>query len=168
MKKKIILILSASLFVPFLSAAYSPYFALSGDYVYTIVESNGYSSFSPSVAIAPLSYSYRNFTLSFPLSFSYVTHSSEQYGLSIPQFYKNGIGLDFNYRLNRLYLGLGLSLGYEDYIEENSLLAFFEVEAYPMFYISKYLRLALPLSYTYTLEGSEVALSVSLRIGGEE
>ena len=167
MKRLIIFIILISTMLS-LNARYSPYFSFDGGYVSSFVEDENYSSFSSRLIMAPLSYRIKRLSLAIPLSFSYVTHSSENNALRIPEYYKKGIGIELTYHFqNSLSLSSSFNVGIEDYIEQKAILHYYEAIVSFDILLSPYLSLSLPFSYTYTPESRQLMLGLALKIGGE-
>ncbi len=166
MKKIIVFfLLLTTLFT--LGASFYPSFTIKAGGSALIYEKNYYPLFSAGIEISILSYRWGNVTLSLPLSVSHNPKSLERKGLLVPQFFKSGIGVEILLDNRKFGGSIASFFGYEEYTDIKAIIKYVEARLSLHYIVNNYFSFLLPMSYTYTPDGTEVTASFALRIGGE-
>lgn len=166
MKKLIFLILALFVLLP-LSAGYSPSVTLNAGVNTLFYGSDTYYSVRTGVEISIISYRIKFLTLSVPVSISNLTRSRSSSSLLSPSYIKNGAGLEVLLDNGHIGGSIAALFGYEHFTETRAIMKYMELRAGLCVILSPYLSLIVPVSWTYTPQGSEASLSLALKVGGE-
>lgn len=165
MKRLILFTLALFVLLP-IFAGYSPSLTLNAGANTLFYAGDTYYSVRTGVELSLISYRIKSVTLSVPVSIANMTRSRSSSGLLSPSYFKYGVG--FEALLEGIIGGsIALIYGYEHFTEERAVMKYIETRAGLNVILSSYLSLVVPVSWTYTPEGSEASLSVSLKVGGE-
>lgn len=166
MKRLILFTLALFVLLP-IFAGYSPSLTLNAGANTLFYSGDTYYSVRTGLELNLISYRIKSVTLSVPVSIANMTRSRSSSGLLSPSYFKYGVGFEALFESGIIGGSIALLYGYEHFTEERAVMKYIETRAGLHVILSSYLSLVVPVSWTYTPEGSEASLSVSLKVGGE-
>lgn len=167
MKKIVLLLLFAFIFVFSIHSSYSPWASFSTGIDTIFYFDSTWPAFSYGIEVSLASFSWDKWTLSMPMKIEGITTSIEKNGVMTMEHNKLKCGLGGEYRNKLLFLSMYLYLGIIDYRDIGGVGKEYSVTFTPGLQIEDHFAVLFPISYNHSSYYPSVNFQVALKMGGK-